>query len=486
MFCLKKVRWLSFALAVSCCVGLNGAESTMVALVKPRMLVLSDIEADPDDSQTLIRLLLYVNQIDLEGLVATTSVHQKNMVAPQTMHKIIDAYAKVRDNLNKHEAGFPSAKSIQALVKQGLPVYGMAGVGDDKNSEGSDWLVKAIERKDERPLWITVWGGANTLAQALFRLKQTKEPQEFARLLSKLRVYTISDQDDSGAWIRKNFPSLFYIVSPGGYGAATWAGINTVIDGIDNTTISNQWIADHIQQGHGPLGTEYPDVAYGVEGDTPSWLNLIANGLNQPEHPNWGGWGGRYELKIPDMADMDPKGFTGGVPIELETRPIWTNAVDNYIPEVAGEYGRSIKPGTQSFVDYRATLYRWRDEFQNDFAARMDWTTKSYSQANHAPVPVLNHPNHLEVKSGEYINLDARSSYDPDGDSLQYYWFNYPEAGTMPDESIKIESAENMNRAGLHAPMVTEPQELQIILKVTDRGIPALTRYERVIVTVTP
>ena len=310
-----------------------------------RMLVLTDIEADPDDAQTLIRLLLYVNQIDLEGLVATTSVHQKTMVAPETIHKILTAYEKVHHNLSQHEAGFPSADSLRKLVKSGLPIYGMAGVGQDKDSEGSEHLIKVIERQDERPLWVTVWGGANTLAQALYKLKATKTAAELAELISKLRVYTISDQDDSGIWIRKNFPELFYIVSPGGYGAATWMGINKYIEGIDNSTISNQWIADNIQQAHGPLGADYPDVAYGVEGDTPTWLNLIPNGLNTPEKPNWGGWGGRYEFYIPQLANMDVNGFTGGVAIEAETRAIWTNAIDKYTPPMAGEYGRSLKPG---------------------------------------------------------------------------------------------------------------------------------------------
>ena len=44
---------------------------------KQRLIVLTDIEADPDDSQSLVRLLLYANQIDIEGIVATTSTHQK-------------------------------------------------------------------------------------------------------------------------------------------------------------------------------------------------------------------------------------------------------------------------------------------------------------------------------------------------------------------------------------------------------------------------
>ncbi len=97
-------------------------------------------------------------------------------------------------------------------------------------------------------------------------------------------------------WIRKNFPDLFYIVSPGdNYGMATWSAINTVVKGIKNDKISNSWLAEHIQQNHGPLGAVYPDVAWGMEGDTPSFLSLIPTGLSDPEHPEWGGWGGRYE-----------------------------------------------------------------------------------------------------------------------------------------------------------------------------------------------
>jgi hypothetical protein len=118
----------------------------------------------------------------------------------------------------------------------------MQGVGPDKDSEGSDWIIRTLEKNDDRPLWISVWGGPNTLAQALFKLHATKTPAEFDRMVAKLRVYTISDQDDSGPWMRKTFPKLFYIVSPSGdYSAATWTGINAVISGIDNSTISSKY-----------------------------------------------------------------------------------------------------------------------------------------------------------------------------------------------------------------------------------------------------
>jgi hypothetical protein len=464
----------------------NSALEATKSQSRHRMIVLTDIEADPDDAQTMVRLLLYCNLIDLEGLIATTSIHQRTMAAPESIHRILDAYEKVRDNLAQHEEGFPSADKLRALVKSGLPVYGMGGVGEGRDSEGSDWIIKVLDREDERPLWVTVWGGPNTLAQALYRLKATRTESELKRLISKLRVYTISDQDDSGPWMRENFPDLFYVVSPGGYGAATWTAINSYVDGIDNTTISNRWLAENIQQNHGPLGSEYPDVAYGMEGDTPSWLNLIPNGLGDPERPDWGGWGGRYEWYIPKLEDLDPNGFTGGVPVLPETRPIWTNAIDRYTPPVSGAYGRSLKPGEKSFSGFRVSLWRWRDAIQNDFAARMDWTVKPYSEANHPPVPVLSHAGGITVKSGGSFHLDARPSWDPDGDSLGFWWFNYPEIGSMKGQEVKIQSAENMARVHVIAPYVEQTESIHFILAVTDRGIPALTRYLRVIVSVEP
>ena len=179
---------------------------------KQRVLVLTDIEADPDDAQSLIRFLLYSNQWDVEGLIATTSIHQQTRVAPESILKILDAYKKIQPNLLKHEKGFPSYDMLRSKVKKGLAVYGMQGVGEGKDSEGSDWIIKILEQQDSRPLWITVWGGPNTLAQALWKIKKTKSPVEAEKLYKKLRIYTISDQDDSGPWIRKNFPSVFFTV----------------------------------------------------------------------------------------------------------------------------------------------------------------------------------------------------------------------------------------------------------------------------------
>jgi hypothetical protein len=452
---------------------------------KTRLVVLTDIENEPDDSQSIIRLLTYANQLDIEGIIATTSVHLPDRVAPETLHKLVDAYGLVQPNLLKHEPGYPAAQSLKAVIKKGLPKYGMTGVGEGQDSEGSAWLIRQLERPDPRPLWVPVWGGANTLAQALFTIQKTRTPEQAERLYRKLRVYTISDQDDSGPWIRTNFPSVFYIVSPGyGYEHATWTGMNTKEAGTYPECIGDAWLTDHIQQGHGPLGALYPDVAFGMEGDTPSFLGLIPNGLNVPERPDLGGWGGRYVLRQPELVVSRYK--PGGMPDETpETRPIWTNSPDSVLA-----YPRFMAPAPASEPRPRksiqATVWRWRTEFQNDFAARMDWCVKPYAQANHPPVPRLSHSEALTVKSGEAFRLRASESTDPDGDGLSFRWLFYPEASTYQGVISYSNFVTNIYELRPIAPIVTAPQTLQFILKVTDKGTPALTRYKRVAVTVVP
>lgn len=449
------------------------------ALKKLRVVVLTDIEADPDDTQSMVRFLTYCNEWEVEGLIATTSIHQKSRVAPESILKVLDAYGKVQPNLLKHEPGYPAATVLKTKVKKGLAVYGMEGVGAGHDSEGSDWIVNVLKKNDDRPVWFTVWGGPNTLAQALWKIQATLPAPAAEKIYSKVRIYTISDQDDSGPWIRKTFPSIFFVVTPGyNYGKATWLGMSFGMPGSDTGVVSADWLAKNIQQGHGPLGAAYPDVAYGMEGDSPGFLGLISNGLNSPEHPDYGGWGGRYELYLPRFEDSNTGRFhrDNWPKDEPETRPIWTNAADSLISSV----------DKKGYNNNQATIWRWRTAYQNDFAARMLWTTKSYKECNHPPVPRLAYGERMVVKSGEQFHLSAAGTTDPDGDSLSYLWFQYPEAGTYKGVVNMGPYSPNLYDLPVTAPVVDSAVTIHFILKVTDKGTPALTRYRRVIVTVLP
>lgn len=446
---------------------------------KLRVLVLTDIENEPDDAMSLVRFLTYANQWDIEGLVATTSVHQKNKVAAWRIREILEAYGKVRDNLEQHETGYPSKDYLASLVREGRTDYGMHAVGDTMNSPGSDLIIQAIDRSDSRPLWVLVWGGPNCLAQALYKVQKTRPKKQVKKFVSKLRVYTISDQDDSGPWIRKNFPGLFYIASPGfhsygGYHHATWTGISGDkfhgrFAGGNFTIVDNPWLDKNIRS-KGPLGAQYPQTKFLMEGDTPSFLYLINNGLGNSEHPDWGSWGGRYELYQPRTE----KWF-----LEPETRPLWNNAQD----EVFGF-------DSSWHTDNKATIWRWRQAYQNDFAARIDWTIKSYKEANHPPVPVLKNEEVISAKAGDTIRLSAVGSTDPDGNQLFYKWFYYAEPGSFTistartGDPLKIEDAEKQNAWFIVPKKYGRPGTMHIILAVTDNGTPALTRYKRVIINV--
>ena len=63
---------------------------------RPRVIVISDIGNEPDDQMSLVRLLLYSNELDLEAMIATTSTWQKTVVHPETMRALIAAYGQVR------------------------------------------------------------------------------------------------------------------------------------------------------------------------------------------------------------------------------------------------------------------------------------------------------------------------------------------------------------------------------------------------------
>ncbi len=451
------------------CAGLAFAQADPP---KPRVIVLTDISNEPDDEQSMVRFLVYSNTMDVEGLIATTSVWLRDKTREDLIRRQIDAYEKVRPNLMLHAQGWPEVAHLRAVTRSGQPGFGMDSVGDGKSSPGSKLIIEAAGKDDARPLWVLAWGGPNTLAQALYDLRKSRPAAEVEKLVARLRVYTISDQDNSGHWMRNEFPSLHYIVSPstvdnGDYPTSTWGGIsgdrfyrNAPME--DFHLVDNPWLEQNIMRGHGPLGELYPKLAFIMEGDTPSFLNLIPNGLAGDQDPRWGGWGGRYRLRRPHG----------------ESRPIFTNDRDTV----------TLRNG-QQHTSNQATIWRWREAYQHDFAARMDWCVQPRGGANHNPVAVANGvagraPVLVTARGGESLNLSAAGSSDPDQNKITAKWFAYPEAGTVREPVQMVTHSPDEITA--FVPKVKEPATAHIVLQVTDDGTPSLTTYRRVVITIQP
>lgn len=505
---LAQSIWLAMAGLLAASTPLAASADTTIGQIaakvlpyqaKPRVFVLTDIGNEPDDQMSLTRFLLYANEMNVEGLVATTSTWQREKVHTDMIERVVGHYGEVQPNLLKHAAGFPTQSQLDAVVAPGVAGYGLAATGAGKHTAGSDLLVNAIEKSTNasQPLYINLWGGANTLAQALKDLSAKHPASTVNALTQNLVVYAISDQDDAGFWVRENYPQITWIGDPSSqtgedYARATWTGISgdryyRNAPGADFTTVSQHWLDDNIRS-KGPMGKGYLQYLFIMEGDTPAFLGLIRNGLNSERNPGWGGWGGRYIVRQP----------------QHETRPFWSSGGDFY-PGNPNAADTVTGVDGQRYTSNQATIWRWREAFQHDFAARMDWGIKDYAAANHNPQAVVNGDSgqealFLNAKVGETLKLSAEGSKDPDGNQLSYRWFLYPEAGSASSQPVAVNDVQGRRgEDNLQAPAVLTLGEAaqshtevkaqragteHLILAVTDNGAPSLTAYRRIIVTV--
>ncbi len=412
---------------------------------KPRVINTTDLGADPDDEQSMVRQLVCANEFDLEGLIVTTGCWKKEQENTAMLDKIVDAYAKVEANLRVHAEGFPSAEYLRSISVMGQDGYGMDDVGEGKDSVGSDLIIASVDKDDPRPVWVLCWGGANNVAQAVLKVQQTRSAEELERFLGKLRVFDILGQDDAGAWLAKNFPNLFYIRATKVY----------------NWQPSDEYLAEHIQS-HGPLGAVYPDRKWATEGDTPAFMHVYPNGLNDPEQIEQGSWGGRFSFqKQEGIRSMEP------VKNEHEYDPYFM-------------YGNTEDGGE--------SIRLWSEGYNNDFAARMDWTiTPKYEDANHHPIAVVNGDEtrnvlYLDTTPGSIVDLCAKGSSDPDGDTLQYKWIYYAEPGSYKGDIVI--SDKHRNTCSVQIPEDAAGKQLHIVLELADDGEPVLYAYRRVVIRV--
>ncbi len=436
------------------------------ALPKPRMVVLTDVSTwETDDSESLVRLLVHADLYEIEALIFTTgwNLDKTRDDFMDLIHDAINAYEKDLPNLLKrsNQQGFLADESHQKIgywpspaYLRGITVFGSKNrgfkfIGEDNNSAGSELIIKLADEADKRPLWITVWGGGNTVAQAIWKVQQERSEAELKTFLHKIPTYAITDQDrdqktafsiSSHQWMRKNFSDDLLFI----WDESAWK--------FQNGTGKSNWdkYAENIQS-HGNLGKVYPKYIYGVEGDTPAFLHLMPNGLNDPMVPSQVGWGGYFEKGISE--DKETQAFTNfQAPVLDKSR------------------------------DYSAYFY---PATFNNFAARMDWANEG--KGNRNPIVVVNKMEGIELlrvkaKKRQNILLDASKSYDPEGDELSFKWWVVPEAGTYSGE-VTIPNSES-KRLKLTLPPDSSGKTIHIICEVTDNGSPSLTSYRRIIVEV--
>ncbi len=448
-----KFKFLMIFFAVLMCFNTNYAQHSTYKTwdnYKPRVINTTDLGADPDDEQSMVRQLVSANEFDIEGLIVATGCWKKSQQNTDMLDKIVDAYAEVYDNLKVHATGYPTPDYLRSISVMGQTGYGMADVGSGRDSPGSELIIASVDKDDPRPVWVTGWGGMNNVAQAIWKVRETRSPAQLDEFLNKLRLFDILGQDDAGAWIVKNFPDVFYIRARAVYG---WAP-------------SDEYLDEHIQN-HGPLGAVYPDRKWATEGDTPAFMHIYPNGLNDPEEIDQGGWGGRFSFtKLEGIRSMS------------EVKKIKQEAELLYDPYFM--YGNT-EEGSKA-------ISRWSKGYNNDFAARMDWTiTGDYTKANHHPIAVLNGDKTREVLKmqatpGSILELRSVGSFDPDGDALNYSWSCYKEPGTY-DGTLNIWDS-TASKAKLEIPMDADGKTIHIILSIHDDGDPNLYAYRRLIVNV--
>lgn len=462
---MKRILTLLLVVVVTTISYAKGAQ------LKPRLVVCTDIapaDVEPDDMESMVHLMAYADMFEIEALI--TSVGWNSDPYPgewsQYLYRVIDAYEKDLPNLMKRsnqkrflspkketgcqEIGYwPCADYFRCRAVMGSMYGGIRSIGEKNDSPGSELLIRLADEDDPRPIYVAAWGGANTLAQAIWRVKQTRTADEVSNFVKKFRIFTITDQDmdyahrmdrarSSHMWLRQEFQDDLQFI----WDEGAWQ---------EQCELGKRHWAQHQQniQGKGALGKEYPNYKWGVEGDTPSFLYVMPNGLNDPEDPTQCGWAGYHER--------------GMCPDSLTTA--WTSWQEPI---------RSISVG------YKQRFYP--DEL-NDFIARMQWAADG--KGNHNPIAVVNghkgpSPLVLHVKAGDTIRLDASRSSDPDNDAITFSWWQQPEIGrtklTIPTENKAV--------IAVNIPADATGQTLHIICEVSDQGPFHLKAYQRVIIVI--
>jgi hypothetical protein len=406
--------------------------------------------------------------------------------------RAVETYEQVYPNLRVHDPSYPTPAELKSKIRWGNVEFD----GDiSKDSPGSN-LIKALLLDDEPgPGYLLAWGGQSTIARALKSIHdQYSASPEWSAIQQKVSRKAIlsssGDQDDTYAtYIKPNWPDIRTLPAGAG-GVALGYGAQATASAENALYYSADWTRENVSS-RGPLGALYrvwgdgkqmvqgdifdyfglsgytaeqlkargyivwtpprPKGEFLGEGDSFTFLNLVANGLGGE------GWGGRGQTRT---------AFQGAAQFGS------INSYDDLLrlQERAAAAGRPPSP------DPNVT-----PAAQNDFAARLRWSvTPTYAGANHAPRVTIQGSSQISARPGETVRLEGVVS-DPDGNAVAVRWWQWKDVGTYPGQ-VTLTDPTALSVSMQVPSDATVGQTIHMVLEATDHGTPALTRYQRVIV----
>ena len=269
--------------ALFCCIFVYTTVAAQQKLSRLRTIVTTDGEVDDQDS--FIRLLLYSNEFNIEGLVYSSSQwHYKGdgkgtiftsemkytaerygkrteLRWPGTdwMQSFIDKYALVYNNLLLHDKNYPAPAYLKSIVKTGnIDFEGSM----DHNTEGSDFIKKILLDDKPGPVYLQVWGGTNTIARALLSIEDDyrDKPQWNAinqKISEKAILYTVLDQDATyKKYIAPHWPRIKVMYNADQFWCLAYPWPRVVPPALQ-PYMRGKWMAENIKFNHGPLLSGY-------------------------------------------------------------------------------------------------------------------------------------------------------------------------------------------------------------------------------------
>ena len=418
-------------------------------MTKPRTIITTDMECD--DMNSLIHLCLYLNELEIEGIVYTSSQYHFNGDGVHTLGEVTphyrcqglleteghigwrhpdpeagalksyrpfetgwienlfrNEYAQAYPYLKQNAEGFPSPEEMLAKVKYGNYEF----EGDVRHeTEGSRLIADCIMDDRTDPLYLQSWGGANTIVRALMSIHEQygSAPQwESVRkkVTDKVRILGIfGGEGQDNSFIDEKIPEIYpgIVCLRSQFMYASFMSAKTAQP--DTLPLMQaDYMYPHFKVGHGPLMAKYCLYGDGTvfEGEAEKYQYGLTTRLewsfdNMPV----------FDFNKYDILGEGDSGtyiplFQCGLR-GLEDYRYGTLLGKLYLDEILPE---GSGPAFGDFLKQKPKDNPFLKAYHEDFAARADWCVKGYDECNHNPKVAVAKKD-ICAAPGERVRLEA-------------------------------------------------------------------------------